>query len=92
MKIVKLSSEPALFNAQRVKDEVIITLYDNVVEIPPDNEEDEMQYQADMRQLKLRWRDGIEDPSNYELMLARAKELDNPQSDGDRRVARDIVQ
>ena len=91
MKTVKLSYVPDLYTAQRAKDDVIVTLYDNLQEVPPESEEGEMQYQADMRQLKLRWRDGIEDPSNYEVMLARAKELEDPQSVADHRIARDIV-
>ncbi len=91
MKTVKLSTSPELYNAQRVKDQVIITLYDNVQEILPESEEDALQYQADMYQLRLPWRNGIEDPSNYDVMLARAKELEDPHTVPDQRIARDIV-
>ena len=48
-------------------------------------------YEADMYRIMLPWREGIDDPSNHELYLARAKELENPQTDGDKRIARDIV-
>ena len=39
----------------------------------------------------LPWRMGIDDAANYELFLARAKELEDPQTVADERIARDIV-
>ncbi len=91
MKTVKLSQAPELYSAKRIKDDVIITIYDNIQEIPPESEEDALQYQADMYQLRLPWRNGIEDPSNYDVMIARVKELGDPQEVSDQRIARDIV-
>jgi len=69
----------------------VITMLDNITEIPPQGDETQVSYEADMYRVMLPWREGIDDPSNHELYLARAKELEAPQSDGDKRIARDIV-
>lgn len=69
----------------------VITILDNVTEIPAATEEDVVSYEADMYQLMLPWREGIDDAANYELFLARAKELEDPQTVADERIARDIV-
>ena len=91
MQHVKLS-QVEQYSVIRTKDDMaVITMLDNITEIPPQGEETQASYEADMYRIMLPWREGIDDPSNHELYLARAKELESPQSDGDRRIARDIV-
>jgi len=91
VKHVKLSQVEAFSVVKRKDGMAVITILDNVVEIPPTTEEDQASYEADMYQLMLPWRDGIEDPANHAAFLARAKELEDPQTDADKRIARDIV-
>lgn len=91
MKRVKLS-QVEQFSVVRTKgDMAVITILDNVTEIPGATEDDAVSYDADMYQLMLPWRTGIDDAANYELFLARAKELEDPQTVADERIARDIV-
>lgn len=91
MKRVKLS-QVEQFSVVRTKgDMAVITIFDNVSEIPATTEGDAVSYEADMYQLLLPWRTGIDDAANYELFLARAKELEDPQTVADERIARDIV-
>ena len=56
MKTVNLSQLPSLYQAQRVKEEVIITLYDNVKDV---STEGKCAVEADMYQLKLPYRKGL---------------------------------
>lgn len=91
MQHVKLS-QVEQYSVIRTKDDMaVITMLDNITEIPPQGDETQVSYEADMYRVMLPWREGIDDPSNHELYLARAKELEAPQSDGDKRIARDIV-
>ena len=91
MQHVKLS-QVEQYSVIRTKDDMaVITMLDNVAEIPPQGEETQSSYEADMYRIMLPWREGIDDPSNHASYLARAKELENPQTDGDKRIARDIV-
>ena len=91
MKHVKLSQVEQYSVVRTKQDMAIITLMDNVTEIPSATEEDQVSYEADMYQLMLPWREGIGDPANHAAYLARAKDLEDPQTDGDKRIARDIV-
>ncbi len=91
MQHVKLS-QVEQYSVIRTRDDMaVITMLDNITEIPPQGDETQVSYEADMYRVMLPWREGIDDPSNHELYLARAKELEAPQSDGDKRIARDIV-
>jgi len=91
MKQVNLSQQPELYTAQRIKTDVIITLYDNIVEQTIDGEEPRIGYTADMYQLKLQYRSGILSADNYGAMLEFAKRLHNPQTDAETRQARDVL-
>jgi len=87
VKIVQLSQVPENnLMITRVKDCVIITLYDNIVELERD---EEINYSAEMYQLKTAWRDNrvIE----YDEWLAIAKRLENPITVQDQRLARDML-
>ena len=91
MRRAKLS-QVDLFSVVRTRNDMaIITLLDNVEEVLPTNEDEQISYLADMYQLRLPWREGIDDPDQYAEFLARAKELEDPQTDADRRIARDIL-
>lgn len=89
MKTVNLSQVPELYTAQRIKTNVIITLYDNIVELPPTDDGTPMQ--ADIYQLKLPYREGLLSVENYEHMLEFAKRLTDPTTDGEARQARDVL-
>jgi SNF2 family DNA or RNA helicase len=91
VKTVNLSQQPESYTAQRIKTDVIITLYDNIVENKIDGDEPRIEYTADMYQLKLQYRSGILSADNYEAMLDFAKRLHNPQTDADIRQARDVL-
>ena len=91
MQHVKLS-QVEQYSVIRTRDNMaVITMLDNITEIPPQGEETQSSYEADMYRIMLPWREGIDDPSNHASYLARAKELEVPQTDGDKRIARDIV-
>ena len=87
MKIVNLSQLPKNnLMITRVKDCVIITLYDNIVELERD---EEINYSAEMYQLKTAWRDNR--VIDYDEWLALAKRLENPITVQDQRLARDML-
>ena len=88
MKTVNLSQLPSLYQAQRVKEEVIITLYDNVKDI---STEENVQFEADMYQLRLPYRKGLLSSDSYDVMLAFAKRLSNPSNSVEERQARDVL-
>lgn len=88
MKTVNLSQVPELYTAQRIKQSVIITLYDNIVDT---SDEESQKFVADMYQLKLPYREGLLSVENYEHMLEFAKRLTNPTTDGEIRQARDVL-
>lgn len=91
MRRAKLS-QVDLFSVVRTRNDMaIITLLDNVEEVLPSTEDEQISYLADMYQLKFPWREGIDDPAQYAEFLARAKELEDPQTVADERIARDIV-
>ena len=99
MKIVNLSQLPKNnLMITRVKDCVIITLYDNIVELERDEEinysaemerDEEINYSAEMYQLKTAWRDNR--VIDYDEWLAIAKRLENPITVQDQRLARDML-
>jgi len=91
MKQVNLSQLPELYVAQKIKADVIITLYDNIIENIIDSEEPRTEYTADMYQLKMQYRSGLLDAGNYDAMLAFAKRLHSPQNDAEARQARDVL-
>ena len=87
MKIVNLSQLPKNnLMITRVKDCVIITLYDNIVELERD---EEINYSAEMYQLKTAWRDNR--VIDYDEWLAIAKRLENPITVQAQRLARDML-
>jgi len=87
VKIVNLSPLPKNnLMITRVKDCVIITLYDNIVELERD---EEINYSAEMYQLKTAWRDNR--VIDYDEWLAIAKRLENPITVQDQRLARDML-
>jgi len=87
VKIVQLSQVPENnLMITRVKDCVIITLYDNIVELERD---EEINYSAEMYQLKTAWRDNR--VIDYDEWLALAKRLENPITVQDQRLARDML-
>lgn len=88
MKQVNLSQVPELYTAQRIKQSVIITLYDNIQDV---SDEESQKFVADMYQLKLPYREGLLLVENYEHMLEFAKRLTNPTTDGEARQARDVL-
>lgn len=88
MKIVNLSQLPSLYQAQRVKEEVVITLYDNVKDV---STEENVQFEADMYQLRLPYRKGLLSSDSYDAMLAFAKRLSNPSNAVEERQARDVL-
>lgn len=88
MKTVNLSQSPELYQAQRVKQEVIITLYDNVKDV---STEENVQFEADMYQIKMPYRKGLLSSNNYDSLLAFAKRLHNPSNTTEERQARDIL-
>lgn len=88
MKQVNLSQVPELYTAQRIKQSVIITLYDNIIDT---SDEESQKFVADMYQLKLPYREGLLLVDNYEHMLEFAKRLTNPTTDGESRQARDVL-
>lgn len=88
MKQVNLSQVPELYTAQRIKTDVIITLYDNIQDV---SDEESQKFVADMYQLKLPYRVGLLTPDNYGHMLDFAKRLENPSTDAEFRQARDVV-
>ena len=91
MKTVNLSQLPELYTAQKIKTDVIITLYDNIVEHVIEGEEPRTEYTADMYQLKMQYRSGLLDADNYNAMLEFAKRLHSPQNDAEARQARDVL-
>jgi hypothetical protein len=91
VKHVQLSQVDEFSVVVRKDGMAVITILDNVIEIQPTTEGDQVSYEADMYQLLLPWHEGIGDPANHAAYLARAKELEDPQTDGDKRIARDIV-
>lgn len=88
MKTVRLSQLPSLYQAQKYREEIIITLYDNVKDMS--TEEDTI-LESDMYQIKLPYREGLLSEDNYEHMLEFAKRLTNPTTDGEIRQARDVL-
>ena len=88
MKTVNLSQVPELYTAQRVGNDVIITLYDNIIEL--DGGEEPV-FQGTIYQLKLPYRKGLLSIDSYEQMLVFAKKLTNPSSVREERQARDIL-
>lgn len=88
MKTVNLSQVPELYTAQRIKQSVIITLYDNIQDV---SDEESQKFVADMYQLKLPYREGLLSVENYEHVLEFAKRLTNPTTDGEIRQARDVL-
>lgn len=87
MKTVQLSQVPdGLYSITRMKGLAIITLYDNIQEIP---DKEELTYSADQYQLKTIWRDKM--MINYQQWLDLAKRLGNPQTVADNRIARDMI-
>ena len=87
MKIVQLSQVPENnLMITRVKDCVIITLYDNIVELERDGE---INYSAEMYQRKTAWRDNR--LIDYDEWPAIAKRLENPITVQDQRLARDML-
>lgn len=88
MKTVNLSQVPELYQAQRIKTNVIITLYDNIQDV---SDEESQKFVADMYQLKLPYREGLLSVDNHEHMLEFAKRLTNPTTDGEIRQARDVL-
>ena len=87
MKTVQLSQVPdGNFTITKMRDRAIITLYDNVQEIP---DKEELTYTADQYQLKTVWREGLK--IDYKEWLNLAKKLENPQTDAEKRMARDMA-
>lgn len=88
MKTVRLSQLPSLYQAQKYREEIIITLYDNVKDMS--TEEDTI-LEVDMYQIKLPYRAGLLSEDNYEHMLEYAKRLDAPSDTIEERQARDVL-
>ena len=88
MKTVNLSQVPELYTAQRIKTDVIITLYDNITDVSDDEQQ---KYTADMYQLRLPFRAGLLGAENYEHMLEYAKKFEHPSGVREERQARDIL-
>lgn len=90
MKTVNLSRVPeVLHSITKIRNEAIVTLYDNVQELQPD-EEGNPNFSADMYRIKVPWREGLES-IDYSVWLVRAKELETAASDADKRIARDTL-
>lgn len=90
MKTVNLSRVPeVLHSITKIRNEAIITLYDNVQELQPD-EEGNPNFSADMYRIKVPWREGLVN-IDYSVWLVRAKELEIASSDTDKRIARDTL-
>lgn len=88
MKTVQLSQVPeAFFNITRIGEMAIITMYDNV---KTQTEGEELSYSADQYQIKVPWRDGLEN-LDFNTWLTRVKELESPSTTVERRVARDVL-
>lgn len=88
MKTVNLSQSPELYQAQKIKNNVIITLYDNIQDV---SDEESQKFIADMYQLKLPYRNGLIFSDNYESMLDYAKRLHSPSTVAEERQARDVL-
>ena len=87
MKTVQLSQVPkGLYSITKMRDTAIVTLYDNVQELP---DKKEITYSADQYQLKTVWRDKM--IIDYQKWLELAKRLENPQPGAETRQARDMV-
>lgn len=90
MKVVQLSQVPdGLFTITRIVNMAIITMYDNV-QAQTKLEGEDLSYSADQYQIKIPWRDGLEN-LDLNTWLTRAKELEIASTIIDKRVARDIV-
>jgi hypothetical protein len=79
----KFSQKPE-HKAQIVGNQAIISLFDNITE---EQTEDGLQYEADMYQMKLPYRETYD----FESLLAQAKRLQHPQTVSDKRLARDVL-
>ena len=88
MKTVNLSQSPKLYQAQKIKNNVIITLYDNIQDV---SDEESQKFTADMYQLKLPYRNRLLSSDNYESMLDYAKRLHSPSTVTEERQARDVL-
>jgi len=88
VKTVNLSQSPELYQAQKIKNNVIITLYDNIQDV---SDEESQKFTADMYQLKLPYRNGLLSSDNYESMLDYAKRLHSPSTVTEERQARDVL-
>ena len=88
MKTVNLSQSPELYKAQRNGTNLIITLYENVIDM---SDEESQKFSADMYQIKMPYRKGLLSDDNYDKMLDFAKKLHNPSNPIEERQARDIL-
>jgi hypothetical protein len=85
---VNLSQVPELYKAQRNGVNLIITLYENVIDM---SDEENQKFTADMYQIKMPYRKGLLSDDNYEKMLDFAKRLHNPSNATEERQARDVL-